>query len=117
MLFPELNRTDLVKLGIDIYYQRYHAILQRIKRGESRQISAELFNDPEKRLIQPMPGILIFLSLIKGWLGNEAGKCRPDASERIRTEIRQSHLTGADTVQSFNDQINAHQCRHSLKNP
>ena len=76
-LFPELNRTDLVKLGIDIYYQRYHAILQRIKRGESRQISSELFNDPEKRLIQPMPGILIFLSLIKGWLGNEAENVVP----------------------------------------
>ncbi len=76
-LFPELTRTDLVKLGIDIYYQRYHIILQRIKRGESRQISAELFNDPDKRLIQPMPGILFFLSLIKGWLGNEAERLIP----------------------------------------
>lgn len=70
--FKSLSRTDLVKIGIDIYYQRYHEILQRIKRGESRQISTELFNDPHKHLIQPMPGILFFLTLLKGWLGREA---------------------------------------------
>jgi len=69
---PSLSRTDLVKIGIDIYYQRYHEILQRIKRGESSRVSAELFNDPHRHLIQPMPGILFFLSLVKGWLGNEA---------------------------------------------
>ncbi|NUN71409.1 MAG: HAD family phosphatase [Bacteroidetes bacterium] len=67
-----LSHTDLVTLGIDIYYQRYHEILQRIENGESRQISMELFHDPEKRLIQPMPGILFFLPLLKGWLGDEA---------------------------------------------
>lgn len=78
---PELSRTDLVKVGIDIYYQRYHAILQRIKRGESRQISTELFQDPERRLIQPMPGILFFLALLKGWLGDEAGALVPHLLE------------------------------------
>ncbi len=70
--FPALSRTDLVKIGIDVYYQRYHEILQRIKRGESKNISTELFNDPDKHLIQPMPGILFFICLVKGWLGNEA---------------------------------------------
>jgi len=71
-IIPSLSHTDLVTVGIDIYYQRYHEILQRIKKGESRQISAELFNDPHKHLIQPMPGILFFLALVKGWLGSEA---------------------------------------------
>ncbi len=70
--FPSLFKTDLVKIAIDIYYQRYHEILQRIKRGESKNISIELFNDPNKRLIQPMPGVLFLLCLLKGWLGNEA---------------------------------------------
>ncbi len=70
--FHTLSKIDLVKMGIDIYYQRYHEVLQRIKRGESKDISTELFNDPDKHLIQPMPGVLFFLSLIKGWLGPEA---------------------------------------------
>ncbi|MCX6137815.1 MAG: hypothetical protein NTV54_10010, partial [Ignavibacteriales bacterium] len=45
---------------------------ERIKRGESAHVSLEIFNDRHKHLIQPMPGVLIFLSLVKGWLGEEA---------------------------------------------
>ncbi len=66
--------TDLVKIGIDIYYQRYHEILERIKKGEGGKISLELFGTADKHLIEPMPGVLVFLSLIKGWLGEQADK-------------------------------------------
>lgn len=68
--FKETGYSELVRIGIDVYYQRYHEILERIKKGESRQISIELFNDSEKHLIEPMPGVEVFLPLIKGWLGN-----------------------------------------------
>ena len=70
--FDHLNKTDLVRIGIDIYYQRYHLILQRIMNGESSNVSSELFNDPNKHLIEPMQGIAVFLSLCKGLLGDEA---------------------------------------------
>jgi beta-phosphoglucomutase-like phosphatase (HAD superfamily) len=64
-----LQFSDYVRLAIDVYYQRYHFILERIKTGESTLVSRELFNDPNKHLIEPMPGIEIFLPLVKGWLG------------------------------------------------
>lgn len=72
--FNDLSNTDLVRVGIDIYYQRYHFILQRIMNGESSKVSSELFNDPHKHLIEPMQGTSILLALTKGLLGEEADK-------------------------------------------
>lgn len=61
---PDFN--SLVRIGIDVYYQQYHEILERIKLGEGKFIAEELFENPEKHLIEAMPGIEIFLPLIKG---------------------------------------------------
>ena len=66
-----LQIPDYVRLGIDVYYQRYHHILERIKAGESAALSQELFANPEKHLIEPMPGVELFLPLVKGWLGTD----------------------------------------------
>ncbi len=66
-----LQMSDYVRLAIDVYYQRYHHILERIKAGESRNLSSELFANPDKHLIEPMPGVEIFLPLVKGWLGDD----------------------------------------------
>ncbi len=71
--YSELQHTLLVRLGIDIYYQRYHELLDRIKLGESELIATEIFSDKGKNLIEPMPGVGIFLSIIKGWLDDETG--------------------------------------------
>ncbi len=64
--FGSLSRNDYVRFGIDTYYQRYHEILERIRLGESKFIAQELFDDPGKHLIEAMPGISVFLPLIKG---------------------------------------------------
>ncbi len=61
---PDFN--SLVRIGIDVYYQRYHEILERIKLGEGKFIAESLFGDSEKHLIEAMPGIEIFLPMIKG---------------------------------------------------
>lgn len=61
---PDFN--SLVRIGIDVYYQHYHEILERIKLGEGKFIAEELFGNPEKHLIEAMPGIEIFLPMIKG---------------------------------------------------
>lgn len=66
--FDDKIFSNLVKLGIDIYYYKYHEILDRINKGESKKIAKELFNDENKSLIEPMPGIITFLALIKGKL-------------------------------------------------
>ena len=62
----------LVSAALDIYYARYHAILQRIECGEGERLSRELLGKSGRRLVEPMPGYDVFLALIKGWLGDEA---------------------------------------------
>lgn len=62
------SKNQLVRIGVDIYYQRYHEILGMISSGKGKVIAKELFGNSAKALIEPMPGVLIFLSLIKGWL-------------------------------------------------
>ncbi len=64
--FKRPDSNFLVRIGIDVYYQRYHEILERIKLGEGKFIAENLFGDPEKHLIEAMPGIEIFLPMIKG---------------------------------------------------
>lgn len=58
--------AQTVKMAVDIYYQRYHEILGAIDRHE-----AVPGLDSSKTLIEPMPGIGIYLTLIKGILGDE----------------------------------------------
>ena len=65
-LFKKPDLNSLVRIGIDVYYQRYHEILERIKLGEGKFIAENLFGNPEKHLIEAMPGIEIFLPMIKG---------------------------------------------------
>ncbi|NWF50236.1 MAG: hypothetical protein HXY49_06815 [Ignavibacteriaceae bacterium] len=64
--FKRADFNSLVKIGIDVYYQRYHEILERIKLGEGKFIAQNLFGNPNKHLIEAMPGIEIFLPVIKG---------------------------------------------------
>jgi len=62
--------TERVRAGIDIYYTRYHEILAAIARGQGERLSKELL--PEgRRLVEPMPGVGMFLALVKGWLGED----------------------------------------------
>jgi len=58
---------------VDIYYMRYHWIMQLIERGQGERLGAELIGEPGQRLIEPMAGYDVFVPLIKGWLGGEAG--------------------------------------------
>lgn len=63
--------TNRVRAAVDIYYQRYHEILMAIDQGKGEKLSKELLLDSEKRLIEPMSGVAIFLALVKGWLGEK----------------------------------------------
>lgn len=65
------NYNATVRAGIDIYYQRYHEILQALSKGKVNELLAELPGKGEKHFIEPMAGMGIFLALIKGWLGED----------------------------------------------
>ncbi len=61
----------IVRMAIDVYYYRYHEILTAISAGQGGALSKELLGG--RRLIEPMPGVAVFLALIRGWLGDKAG--------------------------------------------
>ena len=67
--------TKIVRVAIDIYYQRYHDILSQLDRGAGSSLAETLLGNSSARLISPMIGIGRFLALVKGWLGEEAGDC------------------------------------------
>jgi beta-phosphoglucomutase-like phosphatase (HAD superfamily) len=80
----KLSKSDLVKIGINIYYARYHQILEKIRKGNGHKVSLEIFGDSSKQLISPMPGVLLFLALIKGWLDDEVIKFSKDVIENYK---------------------------------
>ena len=73
--FPGLPRLesfeDRVRAAIDVYYQRYHEILAAIDEGKGRELAGKILSDPDSNLIEPMPGVAVFLAAVKGWLGDE----------------------------------------------
>lgn len=59
---------EVVRAAIDIYYARYHEILAIIAEGKGAQIIEELNLPLGRHLIEPMPGALLLLLLLKGKL-------------------------------------------------
>jgi len=74
---------DRVRASIDIYYARYHQILGDIQDGQGQNRAAKVLGSPDAHLIEPMPGIGIFLAAVKGWLGKDLG---------LFTEILADHV-------------------------
>jgi beta-phosphoglucomutase-like phosphatase (HAD superfamily) len=84
--------TNLVRAAIDIYYQRYHFILGRIAAGEGQAIAEAVLGGKDKHLIEPMPGIGVFLALLKGWLGQEAAACFEILAQSARATLGSAEL-------------------------
>jgi hypothetical protein len=76
--FQAATPSAMVRAGIDIYYQTYHAILMEIQTGKGEELARQFLGNAERRLIEPMPGIGLALSLMKGWLGEDAGAAFDD---------------------------------------
>lgn len=78
-----LNDTStLTKIGIEIYYQHYHQYLLNLSSGQRSS----------KKLIEPLPGVAITLSLIKGLLGEEAEKLSDKLIEEYKRKNPQTNL-------------------------
>jgi len=84
---------DLVRASVDIYYQRYHEILSRIQAGEGASVAASVLGQTGGHLIEPMPGVGVYLALIKGWLGEDAAGCAPILVDHLR---KTGHHDGVD---------------------
>lgn len=65
------DKISQVRAAIDVYYQRYHEILAGIEIGNIEALQSFVPNQ-NVNMIEPMPGVAVFLATIKGWLGEEA---------------------------------------------
>lgn len=66
------TETQKLRAAITIYYHRYHFILSLIESNNRARLQEELpFMQEDTQLIAPMPGVGIFLALIKGYLSSE----------------------------------------------
>jgi phosphoglycolate phosphatase-like HAD superfamily hydrolase len=111
--FPNMPRletfNDRVRAAIDVYYQRYHEILAAISQGKGEHLSAQILQNPGAHLIEPMPGVAVFLAAVKGWLGEHLGifaeqlcgelKQRPKA--KVSSEDIQKGITHLAALGSY----------------
>lgn len=65
--FSSLTKNDLVKIGVDIYYQKYHQLLYFVVKNNRKELNVVL-DENHERIIEPMPGVEVFLPLIKGMI-------------------------------------------------
>lgn len=69
--------VNRVRAAVDIYYARYHEILAQLAQGRAEDVAREILGDASAAVIDPMPGIPVFLPLLKGWFG------RPEDAEAL----------------------------------
>ncbi|MBD3288588.1 hypothetical protein GF337_07275, partial [candidate division KSB1 bacterium] len=79
---------DQVRAAIDIYYQLYHEILFKIETNTLDDLSG-ILPDKARHLIEPMPGVGVFLATAKGWLGEDAALFYEDLHKSITETTEQ----------------------------
>lgn len=89
--------ADLTRIGIEVYYQRYHESLKRIAAG------AFTPDTSQPRPIEPMPGIGIALAMLKGWLGEEVAAL----GEMLAAPLRESADYTPEAVSAGCDRLPA----------
>jgi len=104
--------TKIVRAAIDIYYQRYHYILALIARGEAEHIAESVLGDASSHLIAPMPGIGVFLAMIKGWLGDSVVNCFDAMADYLVSlgEDRAALEAGRDKLAGLGRYFEKHPC-------
>ncbi len=87
--FEPGGTNELVRGGIEIYYARYHQILEAIGVGEGNYLARQLLGEG-RRLIEPMPGVALFLCVLKGIMTPEEAEVIFDAtaSDLLRRKER-----------------------------
>lgn len=95
----KMSESQVVSMGIDIYYQIYHTLLSEIEQGEADSLKEQAGLTEDQELIAPMPGIAFMLPFVKGWLGAEVIHAASmiiapfeDHYERKLTESERLHL-------------------------
>jgi len=82
--FRAQNLNDRVRAAVDIYYMRYHMILNDIADGHGAEREREVLGTAHGHLIEPMPAIGLFLATLKGRIGAQMGNFAEQLLEMLR---------------------------------
>jgi beta-phosphoglucomutase-like phosphatase (HAD superfamily) len=85
--FRVSSLTDRVRASVDIYYMRYHVILGDIADGKGAQRAEEVLGSRTATLIEPMPGVAVFLAAMKGLLGGDLRFFAEPLLEHVRKNL------------------------------
>ncbi len=107
--------SEMVRAGIDIYYQRYHEILTLIEAGKGEHLSAQILGRSDAHLIEPMPGVGEFLALVKGWLGEEILQLWPSLLNKYPVDLTRDPQFDRETVKQTLLTLAKKLQRHPLK--
>ncbi len=103
--------ADQVRAAVDIYYVRYHAILAAIHDGRTGDPALGLDARGESRLVAPMPGVGVFLAIVKGWLGEQAGAFYDALAEFVRNKTGCPPAGSIDDLRAVGRWFAAHPAR------
>ncbi|MBN2780486.1 MAG: hypothetical protein JXR21_00815 [Candidatus Marinimicrobia bacterium] len=91
------SKSKIVRCAVDIYYRRYHEILMAIDQGTEIPNAEMLHGMSRDSLIEPMPAVAIFISLIRGLIvPDEAVALVPRLKEAFREKSGRTFM-GGDT--------------------
>lgn len=109
------NMGETVAAMLDIYYMRYHWIMQRIEAGQGQALSRELLGEAGRLLIEPMPGYDVFIPLIKGWIGEaDAAPLYDMIRSGLSADVRGEGDIGIDGVRKLTRIFTANPARLAL---
>ncbi len=100
--------TDRVRIGIEVYYQRYHESLRHIAARHGNRDR----NAPPP--IEPMPGIGVALALLKGWLGEDAASLGDLLAAHLRSMSDEREDAIAAGIKRL-PRLGAHFAAHPVK--
>ncbi len=83
--FPGTDFPRLTRAAVEIYYQRYHELLSAVACANGAPLPAYIGAPSDGLLIQPMPGIGMYLALVTGMLGDEAATCYAPLAAHLKT--------------------------------
>lgn len=96
--YPANDFPRLTRASVEIYYQRYHELLSAVAVANGTPLPVYLRAPSDGLLIQPMPGIGVYLALISGLLGDEAGTVFPVLANHLEQTGLEVPSDGAERL-------------------
>jgi len=106
--------ADQVRAAVDIYYVRYHTILAAIRDGRAHDPALGLGAHAGTSLVAPMPGVGVFLAVVKGWLADAAEAFHDRLAVHVREKTGSPPANPPGTLRAVGRWFAAHPARVAI---